>query len=94
VTLYYQVLRPDQLWLVDGNTRVALREVDALANAHRKRVTRSEPREAPRSTGLNAVEGTLKRLFHPNPSANTAGAKEAGEIGGDELEGGAPCARS
>jgi transposase InsO family protein len=94
VTLYYQVLRPDQLWLVDGNTRVALREVDALANAHRPRVTRCEPREAPRSTGLNPVEGTLKRLFHPDPCANTAGAGEAGEIGGDGLEGGAPCARS
>jgi len=94
VTLFYQVLRPDQLWLEDGGTRVPLREVDALANAHRPRVSRPEPCEAPRATGLNAVEGTLKRLFHPDTCTDTAGAEEAGQVDGDELEGGAPCARS
>jgi len=93
VTLYYEVLRPELLWLVDGNTRVPLREVDAVANARRPRITKSEPREAPRATGLNAVEGMLKRLFHPDPSQNTAGAKDAGQVDGDELEGGAACAR-
>lgn len=87
VTLYYQVLRPDLLWLQDGPTRVPVRQVDAVANARRPRIVKTEPREAPKATGLNAVEGALKKLLHPAPCA------EVEQNDGDEnLKGGAPCA--
>jgi transposase InsO family protein len=96
VTLYYEVLRPELLWLVDGNTRVPVREVDAVANSHRPRQRTTPPPSAPRVTGLNAVEGTLKRLFHPDssgPSAHSAGAQDKSDIDGDELEEGVACVR-
>lgn len=83
VTLSYQVLRPDILWLEDGSTRVPLREIDAVANSRRPRIVKSELPEAPKATGLNAVEGSLKRLLHPDPFAEA----------GPDLQGGAPCAR-
>jgi len=84
VTLYYQVLRPDMLWIEDGTTRVPVREVDAIANARRPRVTiKTEPQEAPKATGLNAVEGTLQRFLHPDLFT---------ERSDDAPEGGATCA--
>ena len=83
VTLYYQVLRPGSLWIEDGPTRVPVREVDAVANSRRPRIVKTEPREAPRATGLNAVEGSLKKLLHPDPFADAD----------DDRQGGAPCAR-
>ena len=86
VTLYYQVLRPERLWLEEGDTRVPVREVDAVANSRRPRVFRQEPQKAPKATGLNAVEGSLNRLLHPDLSEKAKGT-------GDELEGGASCAR-
>lgn len=90
VTLYYEVLRPELLWLLDGNTRVPLREVDAVANSRRPRVTRSEPREVPRVTGLNAVEDALKRLLHPDPLGEIEQREDARDA---DDEGGAACAR-
>jgi transposase InsO family protein len=89
VTLYYQVLRPDMLWLEDGTARVPLREVDAVANSRRPRVVKIEPREAPRPTGLNAVEGTLKKLLHPDLLAGTARTSQGAD---GDLQRGAPCA--
>ncbi len=82
--LYYHVLRPDGLWLEDGAIRVPLREVDAVANSRRPRITTSTPPEAPEPTGLNAVEGSLKRLLHPDPLAAEAE---------QDSQGGAPCVR-
>ena len=86
VTLYYQVLRPEELWLKEGGVRVPVREVDAVTNSRRPRIFKQEPRKAPRTTGLNAVEDSLKKLLHPDPSEKTEGT-------GDELEGGVSCVR-
>ena len=63
VTLYYQVLRPDTLWLEDGGTRVPVREVDAVANSRRPRVCKTKPQEAPKATGLMSRGGVCKRWF-------------------------------
>jgi len=92
VTLYYQVLRPELLWLEDGGTRVPVREVDAVANSRRPRVCKTEPTKAPKVTGLNAVEGSLNRLLHPDPCGTAASSDDASG-GDDELEGGAACAQ-
>jgi hypothetical protein len=65
VTLHYHVLRPDALWLEDGGAHVPLRELDAVANSRRPRVAATGSREATTPTGLNPVEGSLKKLLHP-----------------------------
>jgi hypothetical protein len=89
VTLYYQVLRPELLWLEDGGTRVPVREVDAVANSRRHRISKSEPAPAPKETGLNAVEGTLNRLLHPDAPSSTGDRLKLD----DDREGGAACVR-
>lgn len=86
VTLYYQVLRPDLLWLEEGGVRVPVREVDATGNSRRPRVFKQEPQKAPMPTGLNAIEDSLQRLLHPSPS-------EVAKDTGDEFEGGVSCVR-
>lgn len=85
VTLYYQVLRPEILWLEEGGVRVPVREVDVTENSRRPRISKKEPKQAPKATGLNAVEGSLKKLLHPDPPEVVEGTD-------DELEGGASCA--
>ena len=94
VTLFYQVLRPELLWLFDGGTRVPVREVDAVANSRRPRVTRGRdvPLEAPVVTGLNAVEGSLNRLLHPD-TLETPEGREGKSHADDDQQGGAACAR-
>jgi len=88
VTLYYEVLRPDTLWLEDGGVRVPVREVDAIGNSHRPRLRRTElPPKPPKPTGLNAVEGILGRALRPKPPAknddgNTNAKDDRGEKGG------------
>jgi transposase InsO family protein len=91
VRLFYQVLRPEQLWMEDGGTHVPLREVDPVANSRRPRIHKSQPPETPRATGLNAVESALKRLLHPDASA-PARPSGGGHEAGDLEEGGSPCA--
>ncbi len=83
VTLHYEVLRPDDLWLEEGGVRVPVREVDAVGNSRRARVVKVDrsPVSSPKPTGRNAVEGTLSRLLHPPVEEN-----------GDEEQGGAACA--
>ena len=94
VTLYYQVLRPDVLWLEDGSTRVPVREVDAVANSRRPRIVKARPQETPKTTGLNAVEGSLRKLLHPDRPAPLAQSERSSHQDAEgDLEGGAPCAR-
>ena len=99
VTLFYQVLKPGELWLEEGGVRVPVREVDATANSRRARVKRTPPaQDAGRPTGLNAVEGVLRRFLHPEvpPPGPPASGEDAGNGEGDEREeeGGAACVRS
>ena len=85
VTLYYNVMRPDILWIEDGGVRVPVREVDATANSRRARVCKQEPAPKPVRTGLNPVEGAIERLLHPK--------LEDPADGPDDAQGGATCAR-
>ncbi len=85
VTLHYEVLRPEILWLEDGGVRVPVREVDATRNSRRARVCRLEPPPKPVPTGMNAVEGAIKKLLHPGLDAS------ASDV--DDATGGATCAR-
>jgi len=66
-TLHYEVLRPHILWVEDGGVRVPVRELDAVANSRRSRIKKPahSPAPAPKPTGLNAVEGVLKKHLHP-----------------------------
>jgi len=84
VTLHYEVLRPDILWLEEGGVRVPVREVDAVANSRRARVIKTDRPVTTLSkpTGSNAVEGTLSRLLHPATEEND-----------NEEQGGVACAR-
>jgi len=69
VKLGYGLLAPERLFVLDGATRVPLREVDPEANAHRTRVgpggEASSGREPPPKTGLNAAEAFLARFLCP-----------------------------
>lgn len=68
VTLSYDVLRPAELWIDHGDTRVPVRVVDAVANSRRPRVrTGPLPEAPPKPTGLNAVEGALDRFLRKGP---------------------------
>jgi len=92
VTLYYQVLKPGELWLEEGGVRVPVREVDATANSRRVRVKRTPPaQDAGQPTGLNAVEEVLKRFLHPEDDDPDPAEDEGA---GEDEEGGAACARS
>ncbi len=66
VALHYAVMRPDVIWIEDGETRVVLRDVDEVANSRRVRVrsktTQLKPQERP-STGINGVEAMIERTL-------------------------------
>ncbi len=80
VTLYYEVLRPDILWIEEGGVRVGVREVDATANSRRARVCKVEPPAKVKPTGLNPVEDALRKRLHPEQDEN--GDQDGGEQGG------------
>ena len=67
VKVGYSLLRPDVLWIEDGDTRVLIREVEPEANAERSRRpnTSAAPADAPPRTGMNAVEDLLRRVSRP-----------------------------
>ena len=72
--IHYSLLRPGQYWLLDGATRIPLREVDPEGNSGRARKgTPSEKKEKEKSkpTGLNPVEDFLKRITHPKKRKDT-----------------------
>lgn len=85
VTLYYEVLRPEILWIEEGGVRVPVREVDATANSRRVRVRKVAPPEKRKPTGLNPVEDAIEKLLHPKLDEDAAGV--------DDEQGGATCAR-
>jgi putative transposase len=89
--LYYAVMEPDSVWVMDGAMQVPVREVDEVANSQRARI-RTKPKSDgfqadPPVTGVNGVEAFLRRkLGH-------------GAIGGaaehdEDEQGGVPCAQS
>ena len=81
VRLCYAVLRPEIVWIMDGETQVFVTEVDAVANSRRARV-RERPAiaaEAPAVTGINGVEALLRRSLRPEPSSSS---ERHGEEGG------------
>jgi transposase InsO family protein len=93
LTLYYQVLRPSVLWIEDGDTRVSVHQVDAVANSRRPRMKiKTDPLLPPKPTGLNAVEGTLGKLLHPDPGAGARTDNRTQDTD-DDLEAGAVCGR-
>jgi hypothetical protein len=77
VRIRYSLLRPDLLYLQDGEVRVPLREVDPEANAQRPRraSTAAQTDETPR-TGLNAVEDLLRRVARPLDGRRSEGEEE------------------
>ena len=84
VRIYYGVMRPDVIWIEDRGVRVPLREVDAVSNSRRTRVSekRPTPTEPPPTTGINGVEALLERSIHPDMNDD------------DAAEGGAVCKQS
>ena len=69
VRLFYGVLRPEKVWIVDGDTQVFVREVDVVANSRRARVREERATTTPpTNTGINGVEAQLRRALHPRPS--------------------------
>jgi transposase InsO family protein len=79
VTLGYALLAPECLWVLDGSTRVPVREVDPVANARRPRRRPEDgggdhaaKKPAPK-TGLNAVEAFLKQFIRPVRDASEGG---------------------
>ena len=74
VEIHYSLLRPGQYWLLDGATRIPLREVDPEGNSGRARNgTPSEKKKEEKSkpTGLNPVEDLLKRITRPQERKDT-----------------------
>lgn len=67
VTIGYALLTQDRLWVQDGETRLPLREVDAEANARRRRTGEGPlPDKTPKTkTGFNSVEDLLKNVLAP-----------------------------
>jgi putative transposase len=66
VKIGYGLLFPERLFLLDGTTRVPLREVDPEANARRTRQVATPAPEPPaEKTGLNSVEAILARMLCP-----------------------------
>jgi len=84
ITLHYAVMRPDVVWIEDGETRVTLRDVDEVANSKRVRIrskpTRSSSQAQP-STGINGVEALIRRTLKAASAApiETSTAKETSE---------------
>lgn len=65
VKIHYSLLHADRFWIEDGPTRIAIREVDPEANAHRSRERKPlQKKEQSPTTGINAVEDLLRRLTH------------------------------
>jgi putative transposase len=72
--IHSSLLRPGQYWLLDGVTRIALREVDPEGNSGRRRKgtpSGKKNKEKSRATGLNPVEDLLKRITHPQKRKDT-----------------------
>ncbi len=67
VEITYSLLRPKQYWLLDGPTRVPLREVDPEGNSGRPRrpTSRREEKKESEPTGFNPVEDLLRRMTRP-----------------------------
>lgn len=66
VTLHYELLRPDSVWIEDGGAQVPLREVDPVGNARRRRKPAPpKTREQRPRTHLNPVEDLLGRVLRP-----------------------------
>ncbi|MGH7859348.1 MAG: DDE-type integrase/transposase/recombinase, partial [Candidatus Binatia bacterium] len=67
VKIGYGLLAPECLFVVDGSTRLPLREVDPEANARRSRQGAAPAPEVPaKKTGLNPVEAVLDKVVRPN----------------------------
>jgi transposase InsO family protein len=68
IRLHYAVLRPQTVWIMDGNTQVFLRDVDDVANSRRARVRELRKSETtpPPATGINGVEAMLRRSLRPS----------------------------
>lgn len=63
VKIGYSLLAPTDLWVIDGATRVMIREVNATDNMRRpRRATAPAPHDRAPSTGLNAVEDLIRRI--------------------------------
>lgn len=91
VTLHYAVMRPEIIWIEDGPARIALQDVDEVANSRRPRIrSKGTPPPQQESTGINGVEGMLDRALRPSSTTPPA-PRETGE--GDE-NGGAVCNQS
>ena len=67
VMIGYALLAPDRLWVQDGAVRLPIREVDAEANARRRRTAETKAPDATTKpkTGLNSVEDLLKNIIRP-----------------------------
>lgn len=68
VEVHYSLLTPEHPWIVDSSTQVFLAEVDAVGNSRRARPRPKKTSSglAPKKTGLNPVEDTLRRLLRPD----------------------------
>ncbi len=66
VTIGYNLLTPERLWVQDGATRIPLRLIDPEGNSHRSRRSPGTPPAKPAAkTGLNAAEAFLRQVTRP-----------------------------
>jgi hypothetical protein len=66
VKIGYGLLAPERLFVLDGATRVPLREVDPESNARRSRQAAPAAPETPaKKTGMNPVEAVLGHMVRP-----------------------------
>jgi len=85
VTFHYSLLRPEILWIEEGETQVFLREVDPQANFYSPRIQPKAPKpQDPPATGLNSVEDLMDSLFHPKEGKPEEEEEEEEEEGADE----------
>lgn len=78
VTIHYSLLRPELLWIEDGDTRIFLKEVDPKGNFHRSRNTGKKTGSAPpQVTPYNPVEDFIDRLLHPDKDNKDNGEEES-----------------
>jgi hypothetical protein len=80
IVIYYTLLHPDRLWIMDGKVRVFLRPVDVKANARRRRrrhvlppgqTLNPKPSSKPLS-GYQPVEDLLRQIIRGNRKSNGA----------------------